>query len=127
MNRRQFCKIAALTAGAFGLGGLRGSASVLGRGLLCGRVTVVRCECYPDLQSLYLDDPETGPCRRFRPGDCWDLSRGLPPDFCPRAREVIEASAERLASCPGGRPEDRAVIVCCPDGTRPVVFRIEKD
>lgn len=127
MNRRQFCKIAALTAGAFGLGTARGSASALARGPLRGRVTVVRCECYPDLQSLYLDDPETGPCRAFSPGDSWDLARGLPADFCPRAREVIEGSAERLASCPGGKPEDLAVIVCCPDGTRPVVFRIEKD
>lgn len=127
MDRRQFCKIAALTAGAFGLGTLRGSASALAGGPLRGRVTVVRRECYHDLQSLYLDDPETGPCRVFSPGESWDLAMGLPEGFCPRAREVIESSAARLASCPGGRPEDLAVIVCCPDGTRPVVFRIEKD
>ena len=128
MNRREFCKIAALAAGAFGVGGARAAASTLGLAgaSVRGRVTVLRCECFAEIQSMYLDDPESGPCPVFKAGESWNLADGLPEGFCPRAREAIERSAAMLASCPDASAEDEAIIVACPDGSRPVIFRIER-
>ncbi|WP_301062017.1 TIGR04076 family protein [Muribaculum intestinale] len=133
MDRRHFCKIGALALGAFGAGALKGNAGVLSladggadRGLARGcRVTVIRRECYEDIQSLYLDDPETGPCRAFSTGEVLTFERGegCPEGFCPRAWGAIELSVNAGAGCAGALGD--VLTVACPDGSRPVIFRVE--
>lgn len=139
MNRRHFCKMASLAVGALGLSGLDANAAILSTRrvrpsgplpTLAARclITVERCECYVDLQSLYLDDPEEGPCRAFNTGETFrlDASAECPKEFCPKAwRVVCEAVGENGACAATLRSGLK--LVTCPDGTRPVVFRIEID
>ncbi len=130
MDRRHFCKVAAFAAGAIGLSLPKASASgtlsrtVMTRGC---RVTVIRRECYEDLQSLYLDDPETGRCDRFetddsvvfRPGD------GCPRGFCPAAFETLKNAVDGISSCTPPDGMANIILTSCPDGSRPVIFKIE--
>lgn len=130
MDRRHFCKIAALAAGALGLGKLDARAAVpaVSSRLSSGcRVTVARRECYEDLQSLYLDDPETGRCERFTTGENMEFSKGdyCPEGFCPMAFETIRKCVEGSVKCALPSGEGRVMLACCPDGSRPVIFRIE--
>lgn len=132
MDRRRFCKIGALALGALGIGGLKGMAA--GRVTAedrdeplvrnC-RVTVLRRECYEDIQTLYLDDPETGPCEMFAAGDDWVFSKGMgrPEGFCERAWRSIAEAVNAQSAC-ADMVRD-VFVVACPDGTRPVVFRVE--
>ncbi|MCM1483951.1 MAG: TIGR04076 family protein [Muribaculaceae bacterium] len=99
------------------------------------RITVLRRECFTDLQSRYLDDPEAGPCHMFKCGDEFtvdlmnydDFSSGK--RFCPKAWRVLSTHVDAVlragmdADC-GLSCHDRAVIVSCPDGTRPVIFKV---
>lgn len=132
MDRRRFCKIGALALGALGVGRLDSMAAGHA-GALAGdnvlsrdcRVTVLRRECYDDIQALYLDDPETGPCREFTAGDGWTVSRGTgrPDGFCERAWRSIAEVVN--AQCECAEAVKDVFVVSCPDGTRPVVFRVE--
>lgn len=98
------------------------------------RVTVLRRECYLDLQGRYLDEPEAGPCPLFATGQTFELdsreARKLTEEgkFCPKAWECIAGHVKAVAA--GQSPCDAAgpgpAIACCNDGTRPVVFKIEK-
>ncbi|MCM1337965.1 MAG: TIGR04076 family protein [Candidatus Amulumruptor caecigallinarius] len=138
MDRRRFLKVGGLLAAAaalspgklLGAGRLSPAAAVAGAGRGC-RVTVIRRECFTDIQSRYLDDPEAGPCRVFRQGESFDCSDGcMPRGFCPKAWECIRAHVDAVLSTAdplqcGDAPADRAVIACCNDGTRPVIFKIE--
>ncbi len=83
MDRRRFCKIATLAVGALGLSAVDAQASRLsGQAtpslkMPCAcRVTVIRKECYMDIQSLYLDDPDEGACPACECGDTWTFSCG---------------------------------------------------
>ncbi len=125
MDRRHFCKIAALAAGAFALSPLASQAAGVFALRRRGRVRVLRRECFTDLQSMYLDDPERGACEAFTPGEEFDLSGDRPEGFCPRAWESIIRCAEEASHCPGNPGEQGVIITSCPDGTRPVIFRVE--
>lgn len=135
MNRRSFCKLAALAAG---FAAIKGNAAEAFAGrqqstLRGCRVTVIRRQCFQDLQSRYLDDPELGPCSMFTEGQEFVVDSSclndVPAGFCPKAWKCICSHvAEVLDSdtgydC-GSAPVDHAVIACCNDGTRPVVFKI---
>lgn len=134
MDRRKFCKIASLAA----LGtALRASASPLAPdetepALRACRITVLRRHCFVDLQSRYLDDPETGCCDRFVEGQQFSVVRATeaPEGFCPLAWESIKVQVGRVLDgstphrCGLSLPDSRAVIACCGDGTRPVIFKI---
>lgn len=131
MNRREFCKIGALAMGALGIrvSDLQGAA-VTSSDLrivptMAFRLTVIRRECYEDIQGLYLDDPESGPCEMLEPGDTWMFERGCgcPNDFCIRAWEVIVGCVNRSNGCV--RTRENVLTVACPDGTRPVIFKVE--
>ncbi|MCM1162660.1 MAG: TIGR04076 family protein [Muribaculaceae bacterium] len=89
------------------------------------RVTVLRRACFPDLQDLYLEDPESGPCDSFATGETFDISNGCPPGFCPRAWSAIQRAIDDASHCPGNPGENGTIIASCPDGTRPVIFKIE--
>lgn len=137
MDRRHFCKIASLAAGALGLGSLPALASSTesqkqsasaGLSLMphpgC-RLTILRRECHNDLQALFLDDPETGPCSLFRSGDEFRFAAGdsCPGNFCPRLWESLCSVLDRDACSEA--LEENTLILACPDGTRPVIVRID--
>lgn len=65
------------------------------------KVTVLETKCFTELQREYLANPESGPCPCFKTGDVFELY---------------------------GTPErdDRMMITCCNDGTRPVIFKLER-
>ncbi len=122
MDRRHFCKVAALAAGAIGLGGLDSKAASVSKGF---RITVLRRECYEDLQALFLDDPETGRCERLSTGQSFDVApgAGCPDDFCPLA---FRSLTEYINSCHNCiESHNGTIIASCPDGSRPVIFRID--
>lgn len=124
MDRRHFFKIASLAAAALAVPKLVKGAiksPVIPR---C-RVTVLRKECFMDIQSLYLDDPETGPCDKMECGATFDISGNTcPAGMCPRAWENIRAAIDSRSSC-NGIPASGTFISSCPDGTRPVIFKVE--
>ena len=139
MNRRHFCKIASLAAGAIGLNAFSAAALSAQRGVATStsstapgrisrpcRVSVLRRECHLDLQSLYLDDPDTGPCAAFKSGDVFTFAANAerPDGFCPRLWDLIAATASQ-SSCAKSLSETTAII-SCPDGTRPVIVRIDR-
>lgn len=129
MKRRDFLKFTALTSLFAALPASLKAAGSTSRMPRC-RVEVVRRECYMDLQSLYLDDPEAGPCPAMKCGDCFEVTAGgtCPDGFCPKAWKSISAVIAGRMACPGGGAADAAAgtaVVSCPDGSRPVIFRIE--
>lgn len=91
------------------------------------KVTIIRRECHIDLQALFLDDPESGPCPCFKAGDEFELrtSTCCPKNFCPQLWNTICAWVNRDDNCAVGFKNAPAVI-SCPDGTRPVIVRVEK-
>ena len=64
------------------------------------KITVLETKCFKDYQEKYLADPKSGPCPCFKKGDTFILKR-TPHD-------------------------ERMMITCCNDGTRPVIFKIER-
>lgn len=131
MDRRRFCKIAALSLGAFGVSKLAKAGSIpdfTGQVPMprdC-RATVLRRECYIDLQAEHLDDPEAGPCPRFRPGESFTFSKGdsCPARFCPAMWSTI-VSALAKHPCPAGDPlHPNRFVLSCPDGTRPLIVSL---
>lgn len=141
MDRRHFCKIATLATGAFGLGGANAFADTQSVRIFAGndglmvprihsgiRISIVRKECHLDLQAIFLDDPDEGPCQSFQTGDEFSFVAGSerPPDFCPKLWAIIcDSSREEFNSCAGLR-RNTTSVVCCPDGTRPVTVRIDR-
>lgn len=138
MDRRHFCKIASLTFVALSSGAIPAAASRTAnptdnpdptghrRLRKACRLTVLRRECHLDLQALYLDDPDAGPCRAFRAGDemTFDAGAACPSDFCPRLWEMICATVGEDPCFTRRLPS--TTILACPDGTRPVIIRIDE-
>lgn len=130
INRRNFLKAASL-AGIAGLFSLKAEAKE--RRLPPARVTVMRRQCFSDLQSSYLDEPETGPCSRLKEGDIFESVAGeCPKGMCPKAWSIIQSRLSELAGgyegtndCGVCSHDCHSEIVCCADGTRPVIFRLE--
>lgn len=98
MDRRRFCKIATLAVGALGFSVIEARASFRGEydtsslRMPCAcRVTVIRRECYMDIQSLYLDDPDEGACGAYECGDTWTFMADdkCPEGFCTQAWGAI--------------------------------------
>jgi len=72
-----------------------------------------------------------GPCEVFREGQEFvtDVFGSMPAGFCPWAWDDIYKSLVGFAADGnfGMWYEDpRIIIACCTDGTRPVIFKIEK-
>ena len=110
------------------------------------RVEVIDTLCFPELQRRYLADPESGPCPCFEKGqvfefhrtperdDFYRLGRGAGADGgdfpCGEAWDCI--SRYVYAALQGGSimhnwtNDERVMISCCNDGTRPVVFKLER-
>ena len=99
------------------------------------RITVLECRCYGDLQEEYLSNPGIGACSLFHPGDEFIVT----PDewrhlmhgrFCSEAWNCISkyvyAAMNGGAIKDGWNRDDGVMIACCNDGTRPVIFKIER-
>jgi uncharacterized repeat protein (TIGR04076 family) len=103
------------------------------------KITVLETKVFPDLQEKYLANPKSGPCPFFKPGDTFLLKRTPEQDdfyhlmngrFCGEAWDAV--SRYVYAALQGGSimrkwtNDDRMMIACCNDGTRPVIFKIER-
>ena len=88
------------------------------------KITVLRKEFYPDFADEYLTEGrEAGPCGLLNVGGAQ-----MPEGFCPWAWIDIYHSVTSVAAGGTYKPwnrKDGQTIVCCTDGIRPVVFRVE--
>lgn len=99
------------------------------------KITVLRKELFEDLQKEYLADPESGVCDFFEVGQEWLVDndgffRMLRGGFCAEAWDCISryvyAALQGGSIMRGWTSDERVMIACCNDGTRPVVFKIER-
>ena len=107
------------------------------------KVTVLDKRVFPELQKEYLADPQSGACPCFEVGqeflfernaerdDFWHVGRDLDPKFpCAEAWDCISryiyAALQGGSIMRGWTNDERMMIACCNDGTRPVIFKIER-
>ena len=92
------------------------------------KLTVLKRECYSDFIKEYAADPSFPQCPKFEDGQVFILdATNMPEGFCSWAwadlhRDIV--SVFRGASFPWINRKN-AIISCCTDGLRPVVFKIE--
>ena len=95
------------------------------------KITVLRKEFYPDFADEYLTEGrEAGPCALLNVGDSFVFEGGaqMPEGFCPWAWIDIYHNVTSVAAggtYKRGTGKNGQTIVCCTDGIRPVVFRVE--
>lgn len=99
------------------------------------KITVLEATVFPELQEKYLADPKSGPCPLFKKGDSfllegddfWHLMNGK---FCAEAWDAISryvyAALQGGSIMRGWTNNEKEMIACCNDGTRPVIFKIER-
>ena len=99
------------------------------------KITVLRKELYEDLQREYLENPTAGKCPYFEEGQEWlvenkDFFRMLNGQFCAEAWDCISryvyAALQGGSIMRGWSGDERVMIACCNDGTRPVIFKLER-
>lgn len=101
------------------------------------KVTVIDKKCYPELQKEYLhpDFKNAGPCNKFKIGqefifDRHGFSTMNDGNFRMEAWDCISryvySALQGGAIMKGWTEKDGEFIACCNDGTRPVIFRIER-
>lgn len=99
------------------------------------RITVLKRECYKDLQEQYLADPKSGPCPYFQEGqeimvDSDNFFHMLDGKFCSEAWDCISryvyAALQGGSIMRGWTNDEKMMITCCNDGTRPVIFKLER-
>lgn len=118
------------------------------------RMTVLDKKLYPELQSRYCADPEAGACPCYSVGDEYVFERyGSRDDFWhmgagtlvkgetgaagsegkPHCSEAWDAISRYIYTAlqggsvmRGWMNDERAMICCCSDGTRPVIFKLER-
>ena len=99
------------------------------------KITVIRRELYEDLQEKYLSDPKSGKCHFFEDGQEFmvemdDYFHMLHGKFCAEAWDCISryvyAALQGGSIMSGWTDDERVMIACCNDGTRPVIFKLER-
>ena len=103
------------------------------------KIAVLETKVFVDYQEKYLANPKSGACPFFKVGDTFTLKRTLERDdfyhlmngkFCGEAWDAI--SRYVYSALQGGSimrnwtNDDRMMIACCNDGTRPVIFKSER-
>lgn len=127
MNRRHFLKIGALASIAAFAGAKPALATEAPR--RC-RITVVRRMALNDLQSHYLDEPESGFCPMLDDGQRFEATSTdcCPEGMCPKAWNAMQPEINRLLNgktgCGDCRGSELESLTCCPDGSRPVIFHL---
>lgn len=103
------------------------------------KVTVIDKKIYPDLQREYLAEPQVGECPFYQMGqefvferyaerdDFWTMGRG---SQCAEAWDCISryiyTALQNGSPMRGWSADERVMIACCNDGTRLVIFKIER-
>ncbi|MDR2451335.1 MAG: TIGR04076 family protein [Candidatus Accumulibacter sp.] len=99
------------------------------------RITVLKRELYQDLQERYLADPESGKCPFFNDGqefmvESKDFFHMLNGKFCSEAWDsmsrYVYAALQGGSIMRGWTNDEKIMIACCNDGTRPVIFKLER-
>lgn len=99
------------------------------------KITVLKRECYKDLQEKYLADPQSGPCPYFHEGqeimvDSDNFFHMLDGRFCSEAWDCISryvyAALQGGSIMRGWTNDEKMMVTCCNDGTRPVIFKLER-
>ena len=103
------------------------------------KVTVLDTKLYPDLQEQYCADPKAGPCPCYHAGDEFIFERDgerddfwhmLDGKFCSEAWDAISryvyTALQGGSIMKGWTNDEKMMIACCNDGTRPVIFKIER-
>ncbi|MFQ6793023.1 TIGR04076 family protein [Thomasclavelia sp.] len=103
------------------------------------KLTVLDKKCYPELQEKYCADPKAGPCPVFKVGQEIILERSNGKDdfmqmlngkFCSEAWDCVSryiyAGLQGGSIMKGWMKRENEMIACCNDGTRPVIFKIER-
>ena len=96
------------------------------------KITVLKKEFYKDLAEEYLTEgAQTGACALLKEGDTFlfEGNAQMPEGFCPWAWIDIYQSVNAISSGSTFTPwnrNDGQTIVCCTDGIRPVVFKVEE-
>lgn len=103
------------------------------------KVTVLKTALFEEFQEKYLAEPKSGACDFYKEGqefiferygeadDFWTMGQGK---HCSEAWDCI--SRYIYTALQGGAimrhwtNDDRIMIACCNDGTRPVVFKIQR-
>jgi len=103
------------------------------------RVEVIDKRVFPEYQEKYLADPQSGPCPFYNIGDVtlferyggedtfWTQAKGA---HCSEAWDCISryiyTALQGGSIMRGWTNDEHMMIACCNDGTRPVVFKIER-
>ncbi|MGN6711132.1 TIGR04076 family protein [Anaerocolumna jejuensis] len=95
------------------------------------KIVVIRKEFYPEFADSYLTEgKEVGPCPLMNVGDEFIYEGGaeMPKGLCPWAWIDIYRGVNALSAGATYAPwnnQDGSQILCCTDGIRPVVFKLE--
>jgi len=95
------------------------------------RITVVRRELYPDLVEAYgsetMKDRGLPRCQTYEDGQVFEIEGSLvmPEGFCSWAWADLQRDFAMMLFGPPDYWKDQPFLVCCTDGFRPVVFKIE--
>ena len=99
------------------------------------KITVLRREYYQDLADQYLADPHSGKCSLFEDGqefivDGESFFKMMHGTFCSEAWDCISryvyAALQGGSIMRGWTNDEKVMITCCNDGTRPVIFKLER-
>lgn len=93
------------------------------------KITVLDRLLVEDLAREYTSDPKLGPCDIYENGQEFILTEIEKPDgFCSWAWADIQRDVTSIMTG-GNMPwvnRDAVQVVCCTDGFRPVIFKIER-
>ncbi len=95
------------------------------------KITVLKKEFYPEFADQYLTDGRSvGSCLYFEAGDefIFEGEAKMPEDFCPWAWIDIYQGVNALSAGASYTPWNKnagSKILCCTDGVRPVIFKLE--
>ena len=121
------------------------------------KVTVIDKKLFPELQTEYCADPNSGMCPCYNVGDEFIFERyGIADDFWHMGLNTLKQTSNVAGEIAGGTGfphcseawdaisryiyaglqggsimrgwmnNERVMIACCSDGTRPVIFKIER-
>ena len=103
------------------------------------KITVLETKCFPDYQEQLSGGSEVRPMSVLQGGDEFVLKRTPQQDdfyhlmngkFCGEAWDAISryvyTALQGGSIMKGWTNDDRMMIACCNDGTRPVIFKIER-
>ena len=97
-----------------------------------GRIKTTVLKCF-DTKEVFEDPPiktkYSGPCLIFKEGQAFYVDDSMPSGLCPFAWDVMFLAVITLkfdGNFLEWYDEPGAVVTCCPDGLRPVIFKLER-